>query len=45
LHPAFDGLAERKKRSRLAREFARLDRAGEQRMAEEGLGDESWPAF
>ena len=45
LHPAFEGLAERKKRSRLAREFARLDRAGEQRMAEEGLGDESWPAF
>ena len=30
--------------TRLARELAKLDRAEEQRMAEEGLGDESWPA-
>jgi Arc/MetJ-type ribon-helix-helix transcriptional regulator len=45
LQAAVDGLAEREKRSRLARELAKLDRAGEQRMAEEGLGDDSWPAF
>jgi len=38
-------LAEREKRTRLARELAKLSRHEEKRMAEEGLGDESWPAF
>jgi len=38
-------LVEREKRSRLARELAKLDRAEEQRLAEEGLGDESWPQY
>lgn len=38
-------LMERERRTRLARELAKLDRAKEKRMAEEGLGDESWPAF
>jgi hypothetical protein len=40
-----DLLAEREKRSRLARELAKLDRTEERRMAEEGLGDDAWPAF
>lgn len=35
-------LAERDKRGRLTRELLNLDREGEQRMAEEGLGDASW---
>jgi len=38
-------LAEREKRNRLARELAKLDRTAEQKMAEEGLGDESWPEY
>jgi Arc/MetJ-type ribon-helix-helix transcriptional regulator len=38
LQSAVDLLAEREKRNRLARELAKLDRAGEQRLAEEGLG-------
>lgn len=37
-------LSEREKRTRLARELAKLDHREEQRMAEEGLGD-SWAAF
>jgi len=45
LQSAVDLLAEREKRNRLARELAKLDRAGEQRLAEEGLGDKSWPEF
>ena len=45
LQAAADLLAEREKRSRLARELAKLDRSEERRMAEEGLGDDSWPAF
>ena len=44
LQSAVQLLAEREKRTRLARELAKLDRAEEQGMAEEGLGDESWPA-
>ena len=42
LNPA---LAEREKRIRLSRELRRLDRAEERRLAEEGIGDESWPVF
>jgi len=45
LQSAVDMLVEREKRSRLARELAKLDRAEEQRLAEEGLGDESWPQY
>ncbi len=44
LQSAVQLLAEREKRKRLACELAKLDRAEEQRMAEEGLGDASWPA-
>jgi hypothetical protein len=45
LQSAVDTLVEQEKRSRLARELARLDRGDEQRLAEEGLGDESWPQY
>jgi Arc/MetJ-type ribon-helix-helix transcriptional regulator len=45
LQSAVDLLAEREKRTRLARELAKLDRRQEQQMAEEGLGDSSWPTF
>jgi Arc/MetJ-type ribon-helix-helix transcriptional regulator len=38
-------LAEKEKRTRLKRELAKLDRREEQRLAEEGLGDSSWPTF
>ena len=43
LQSAVDMLSEREKRSRLARELAKLDPQEEKRMAEEGLGDASWP--
>ncbi|MEK7409429.1 MAG: ribbon-helix-helix domain-containing protein [Acidobacteriota bacterium] len=43
LQAAADLLSEREKRSRLASELAKLDRTEEQEMAEEGLGDASWP--
>jgi Arc/MetJ-type ribon-helix-helix transcriptional regulator len=43
LQSAVDMLSEREKRSRLARELAKLDSHEEKRMAEEGLGDASWP--
>ena len=42
---AVDLLTEREKRSRLARELSKLNRRDEQQMADEGLGDSSWPAF
>ncbi len=42
---AVDLLVERQNRSRLARELAKLSRPEEQRLAEDGVGDESWPAF
>jgi Arc/MetJ-type ribon-helix-helix transcriptional regulator len=45
LQQAVDLLAEREKRTRLARELAKLDPVEEQKLAEEGLGDGSWPAF
>jgi len=37
----------RMERSRLARECAKLDRASEQAMAEEGMSDEAakWPEY
>ena len=45
LQAAVDLLSEREKRTRLARELAKLDRLEEQRMAEEGPGDPAWPTF
>jgi Arc/MetJ-type ribon-helix-helix transcriptional regulator len=45
LQSAVDLLVEREKRNRLARELAKLDRAGEQALAEEGQGDKSWPEY
>ena len=35
----------RHRRSRLAAEAAKLDVVEEQALAEEGLGDEAWPAY
>jgi Arc/MetJ-type ribon-helix-helix transcriptional regulator len=45
LQAAVDLLSERERRSRLARELAKIDRGEEQRLAEEGMGTESWPPF
>jgi len=45
LQSALDILIAREKRTRLARELARLDPKEEKRLAEEGLGDASWPGY
>ncbi len=45
LQAAVNLLANREKRIRLARELSKIDRQEEQRMAEEGLGDASWPVY
>jgi len=45
LQSAADLLIARENRQRLVRELAKLDPAEEQRLAEEGLGDASWPAY
>ena len=45
LQSAVDLLAEREKRTRLARELAKLDPEEEKQMVEEGLGDASWPEY
>jgi Arc/MetJ-type ribon-helix-helix transcriptional regulator len=45
LQRAVDLLEEREKRSRLALALAKLSPAEERAIAEEGLGDDSWPAF
>ena len=45
LQAAVNLLSEREKRTRLDRELAKLDRKEEQKMAEEGLGDTSWPTY
>ena len=45
LQSAVDLLLEREKRTRLTRELKKLDPSEEQRLAEEGLGDRSWPEF
>lgn len=42
---AVDLLCEREKRTRLARELARIDPNEEKRLAEEGLGDGVWPEY
>jgi Arc/MetJ-type ribon-helix-helix transcriptional regulator len=38
-------LSDGEKRTRPAREMSKLDPGEEKRMAEEGHGDASWPAF
>jgi Arc/MetJ-type ribon-helix-helix transcriptional regulator len=45
IQTAVDRLVEREKRLRLAREIAKLNPKEEQQLAEEGLGDSSWPAY
>ena len=44
LQSAVDLLTEREKRTRLARELAKLDPREEQQLAEQGLAD-SWPEY
>ncbi len=38
-------LTERDRRARLNRELNKLDPVAERRLAEEGLGDASWPSY
>jgi Arc/MetJ-type ribon-helix-helix transcriptional regulator len=45
LQAAVNLLADREKRTRLARELSKLDRHEERKMAEEDIGDTSWPTF
>jgi Arc/MetJ-type ribon-helix-helix transcriptional regulator len=45
LQSAVDLLTEREQRNRMARELKKLDRIEEQDLAEEGIGDSSWPLF
>lgn len=45
LQAAVNLLMEREKRTRLARELSKLNPREEKRLAEEGLGDESWPQY
>ena len=44
LQSAVNLLSERERRTRLARELAKLDPQEERRLAEEGLGD-AWPEY
>jgi Arc/MetJ-type ribon-helix-helix transcriptional regulator len=45
LQSAVDLLVERERRARLARELAKLNPAAERRIAQEGIGIDSWPGF
>jgi Arc/MetJ-type ribon-helix-helix transcriptional regulator len=45
LQSAANLLSEREKRTRLARELAKLDPKEEKQLAEEGLGDSAWPEY
>jgi Arc/MetJ-type ribon-helix-helix transcriptional regulator len=45
LQAAVNLLADREKRTRLARELSKLNRQEERQMAEEGIGYSSWPKF
>jgi Arc/MetJ-type ribon-helix-helix transcriptional regulator len=45
LQSAVDLLTERQKRTRLARELAKIDPEEEKRLAEEGLGSSAWPEY
>ena len=45
LQSAVNLLTERERRTRLARELAKLDPRAEKQMAEQGLGDGAWPEY
>ncbi len=45
LQSAVDLLGEREKRTRLARELAKIDPQEERQLAEQGLGDGAWPEY
>ena len=45
LQSAVNLLTEREKRTRLARELAKIDPEEEKQLAEEGLGDRAWPEY
>ena len=45
LQSALDRFSDQERRSRLARELAKLDPKKEQQLAEEGLGVDPWPAY
>jgi metal-responsive CopG/Arc/MetJ family transcriptional regulator len=45
IQAALEERSRRFRARRLAAEAAKLDPAEEQALAEEGLGDESWPAY
>jgi Arc/MetJ-type ribon-helix-helix transcriptional regulator len=45
LQSAMNLLSEREKRTRLLREFAKIDPQEEKRMAEQGLGDRAWAEY
>jgi Arc/MetJ-type ribon-helix-helix transcriptional regulator len=45
LQSAVELLSDRQKRTRLARELAKLDPVEEKRLAEEGLRAQEWPPY
>lgn len=45
LQSAVNLLREREKRTRLARELARIDPTEEKQLAEHGVGDGTWPEY
>ena len=45
LQSAVNLLSEREKRTRLARELAKIDPKEERLLAEQGLGDHAWPEY
>ena len=45
LQSAVNLLSEREKRTRLARELAKIDPKEEMQLAEQGLGDHAWPEY
>ena len=45
LQSAVNLLSEREKRTRLARELAKIDPKAEMQLAEQGLGDRAWPEY
>ena len=45
LQSAVNLLSEREKRTRLARELAKIDPKEETLLAEQGLGDHAWPEY
>jgi Arc/MetJ-type ribon-helix-helix transcriptional regulator len=45
LQSAVNLLSEREKRTRLARELSKIDPREERELAEQGLGDRSWPEY